>query len=93
MNRFEEHAVHFRGLSCFKYIHDFVWNVLFDVFKRAGVSMKKEASVKFLTDPLEGRCTLMPTDVFVYGWIVGKYACEYLPGVSPIVGLTTENLP
>jgi hypothetical protein len=55
--------------------------------------MKKEASVKFLTDPLEGRCTLMPTDVFVYGWIVGKYACEYLPGVSPIVGLTTENLP
>ncbi|KAK2380389.1 hypothetical protein QL285_068089 [Trifolium repens] len=54
LDNFGEHIVHCRELSDFKYSHDFVRDVLFDVFKRAGISAKKEASVNFLTDPQEG---------------------------------------
>ncbi|MCI38670.1 auxilin-like protein, partial [Trifolium medium] len=91
LDRFGEHAVHCRELPSFKYRHDFVRDVLFDVFKRAGISVKKEAPVNFLTDPLEGRSTLRPADVLVHGWVGGKHACVDLTGVSPLVGLTTED--
>ncbi|MCI42434.1 auxilin-like protein, partial [Trifolium medium] len=40
---------------------------LFPVDERAGVSVKKEAPVNFLTDPLEERSILRPTDILVYG--------------------------
>ncbi|KAK2438168.1 hypothetical protein QL285_022979 [Trifolium repens] len=93
LDKFGEHAVHCRELPAFKYIHDLVRDVLFDVFKRVGVSVivKKEASVNFLTDPLEGRSTLRPADVLVYGWVGGKHACVDLIEVSPHVGLTTRD--
>ncbi|KAL8262688.1 hypothetical protein R6Q59_024037 [Mikania micrantha] len=32
------------------------------------ISAKKEAPVNFLTDLLEGRSTLRPTDILVFGW-------------------------
>ncbi|KAL6547310.1 hypothetical protein OROMI_023031 [Orobanche minor] len=54
LDTFGEHVVHCRELLGFKYRHDMVRDVLFDVFRRAGVSAKKEAPVNFLTDPLEG---------------------------------------
>ncbi|MCI54724.1 auxilin-like protein, partial [Trifolium medium] len=57
LDRFGKHAVHCRELPGYKYRHDLVRDVLFDVFKRAAVSVKKEAPVNFLTDPLEGRST------------------------------------
>lgn len=41
-----------------------VRDVLFDIFKRVGVSAKKEAPVNFLTDPTEGRSTFRPADIF-----------------------------
>ncbi|KAJ0808609.1 putative exostosin [Helianthus annuus] len=53
----------------------------------AGISAKKEAPVNFLTDPLEGRSTLRPVDILVFGWVGGKHACVDLTGVSPLVGL------
>ncbi|MFS7995524.1 putative deacetylvindoline O-acetyltransferase [Helianthus anomalus] len=55
--------------------------------KRAGISAKKEAPVNFLTDPLEGRSTLRPADILVFGWEGRKHACVDLTGVSPFVGL------
>jgi hypothetical protein len=87
LDNFGEHAVHCRELPGFKYRHDFVRDVLFDVFRCAGISAKKEAPVNFLTDPQEGRSTLRPADVMVYGWVGGKHACVDLTGVSPLVGL------
>ena len=75
LDRFGEHAVYCRELPSFKYRHDFVRDILFNVFKRARVSMKKEALVNFLTDPQGGRSTFRPADVLVYGWIGGKHAC------------------
>ncbi|MFS7949409.1 putative exostosin [Helianthus anomalus] len=71
----------------FKYQHDLVSDVLFDIFRCAGISAKKEAPVNFLTDPLEGRSTLRPADILVFGWVRGKHACVDLIGVSPLVGL------
>ncbi|KAM0010653.1 putative exostosin [Helianthus debilis subsp. tardiflorus] len=38
-----EHAVHCKELSGFKYRHDLVRDVLYDVLKRAGISAKKQA--------------------------------------------------
>ncbi|KAL5703887.1 hypothetical protein ACHQM5_022381 [Ranunculus cassubicifolius] len=87
LDTFGEHAVHCKELPGFKYRHDLVRDVLFDVLKRAGVSAKKEAPVNFLTDPREGRSTLRPADVLIYGWVGGKHACVDLTGVSPLVGL------
>ena len=68
-------------------MHDFVRDVLFDIFRRAGVSVKKEVPVNFLTDPLDIRSTLRHADVMVYGWVGGKHACVDLIGVSPFAGL------
>ncbi|KAK9080544.1 hypothetical protein SSX86_000302 [Deinandra increscens subsp. villosa] len=87
LDSFGEHAVHCKELPGFKYRHDWVRDVLFDVLKRAGISAKNEAPVNFLTDPLEGRSTLRPADVLVAGWAGGKHACVDLTGVSPLVGL------
>nr|GEU97610.1 putative exostosin-like protein [Tanacetum cinerariifolium] len=77
---------HRQELPGFKYRHDLVRDVLYDVLKRAGISSKKEAPVNFLTDPLEGRSTLRPADILVFGWTGGKHACVDLTGVSPLVG-------
>ena len=87
MDSFGDHAVHCKELPGFKYRHDWVRDVLCDVLKRAGISAKKEAPVNFLTDPLEGRSTLRPADILVFGWAGGKHACVDLTGVSPLAGL------
>ncbi|MFS8025730.1 putative petal formation-expressed [Helianthus anomalus] len=87
LDSFGEHAVHCKELPGFKYRHDLVRDVLFDIFRCAGISAKKEAPVNFLTDPLEGRSTFRPADILVFGWVGGKHACVDLTGVSPLVGL------
>jgi hypothetical protein len=50
LDRFEEHVVYCRELSGFKYKHDLVRDVLFDVFRCAWISSTKEAPVNFLTN-------------------------------------------
>jgi hypothetical protein len=50
LDNFGEHAVHCRELPGFKYRHDFVRDVFFDVFRRVGIFAKKEALVNFLTN-------------------------------------------
>ncbi|MCI07865.1 auxilin-like protein, partial [Trifolium medium] len=74
-------------LSGFKYRHDLVRDLLFNIFRRARISVKKEALVNFLTDPQEVRLTLRPEDVLVFGRIGGKHVCVNLTGVSPLVGV------
>ncbi|KAF5786988.1 hypothetical protein HanXRQr2_Chr10g0447771 [Helianthus annuus] len=87
MDKDGEHAVHCKELSGFKYRHDWVWDVLWDILRRARISAKKEAPVNFFTDPMEGRSTLRPADLLVFSWGRGKHACVDLTGVSPLVGL------
>ena len=72
LDKFGEHAVHCKELPGFKYRHDLVRDVLFDVLRRAGISAKKEAPVNFLTDFIERRSTLRPADVLVFGWAGGN---------------------
>jgi hypothetical protein len=43
--------------------------------------------VNFLNDPQEGRSTLRPVGVLVYGCVRGKHACVYLTRVFPLMGL------
>jgi len=56
-----------KELPSFKYRHDFVRDVLFDIFRRAGISVKKKALLNFLTDTLDRRSTLRPAGVMLYG--------------------------
>jgi hypothetical protein len=77
--------------SDFKYKHDFVRDVIFNIFRRAGISVKKEVPVNFLTNQQEGRSTLRPTDVMRHVWVGGKHACVYLTWVSPLIGLGTKT--
>ncbi|GJW61100.1 putative reverse transcriptase domain-containing protein [Tanacetum coccineum] len=92
LDSFGEHAVHYKELTGFKYRHDMVRDVLFDICRHAGISAKKEASVNFFSDPSDGRSTLRPTDVLVFGWVGGKHARVDLTGVSPLVGLSSRGL-
>ncbi|GJV93228.1 hypothetical protein Tco_1541041 [Tanacetum coccineum] len=91
LDSFGEHAVHCKELPGFKYRHDMVRDVLFDICRRHGISAKKESPVNFLTDPSDGRSTLRPADVLVFGWVGGKHACVDLTGVSPLVGLSSRG--
>lgn len=91
LDSFGEHAVHCKELPGFKYRHDFVKDVLFYVCRRSGISAKKEAHVNFLTDPSDGRSTLRPADILIFGWAGGKHACVDLTGVSPLVGLSSRG--
>nr|GFB57902.1 auxilin-like protein [Tanacetum cinerariifolium] len=88
---FREHAVHCKELSGFKYRHDMVRDVHCDICRRVGISAKKEAPVNFLTDTSDGRSTLKPTDVLVFGWVRGKHACVDLTEVSPLMGLSSQG--
>ncbi|KAJ0834466.1 hypothetical protein HanRHA438_Chr16g0743911 [Helianthus annuus] len=87
MDKYREHAVHCKELPGFKYRHDWVRDVLWDILRRARISAKKEAPVNFLTDRMEGRSTLRLADLLVFGWARGKHACVDLMGVSPLVDL------
>nr|GEY11681.1 putative reverse transcriptase domain-containing protein [Tanacetum cinerariifolium] len=91
LDSLEEHAVHCKEFSRFKYRHDKVREVLFDICRRAGISAKKEAPVNFLTDPSDERSTHRSADVLVFGWVGGKHACVDLTGVSPLVGLSSRG--
>ncbi|KAJ0624632.1 hypothetical protein HanIR_Chr01g0045151 [Helianthus annuus] len=83
----EVFPVHCRELPGFKYRHDLVMDVIFDIFRHAGISARKETPVNFLTGPLEGRSTLRPADILVFEWVGGKHACVDLTGISLLVGL------
>lgn len=48
--------------------------------------------MNFLSDPQDGRPTLRPTNVMVYGWAEQKQTCVDLIGVSPLVGLRIRAL-
>ncbi|GKB06753.1 retrotransposon protein, putative, ty1-copia subclass [Tanacetum coccineum] len=91
LDSFGEHAVHYKELSGFKYRHDMVKDVLFDICRCARISTKKEAHVNFLTDPSDGRSTLRPANVLVFRWVGGKHACVDLTRVSPLVGLSSRD--
>ncbi|GJR64394.1 hypothetical protein Tco_0010459 [Tanacetum coccineum] len=89
LSQTSNYQIHCKELTGFKYRHDMVRDVLFYMCRRAGISAKKEAPVNFLTDPSDGRSTLRPADVLVFGWVGGKHAYVDLTGVSPLVGLSS----
>nr|GEW19516.1 auxilin-like protein [Tanacetum cinerariifolium] len=91
LNSFEEHTVHCKELTGFKYRHDMVKGAIFYICRRAEISAKKEERMNFLINSSDGRTTLRPTDILVFGWVGGKYVCVDLNGVSPLVGLSSRG--
>lgn len=92
LDNFGEHAIHCKELPRFKYRHDLVRDVLCDVLKRAGISARKETPVNFLSDPREGRSTLRPADILVFGWAGGNMLVWTLLGCPLLSGLGTPGL-
>lgn len=86
---FGEQTNQFRELLSFKYWYDLLRDIPFYIFWWAGVYVKKETCVNFLTDSHEGRSTLGPIDILVYEWVWGKHACVDMIKVSPLVRLGT----
>ncbi|GJW40510.1 hypothetical protein Tco_0066355 [Tanacetum coccineum] len=93
LDSFGEHEVHCKELPGFKYRHDMVRDVLFDICRRAGISARKEAHVNFLTDPSDERSTLRPVDVLVFGWVGGKHACVDLTELFDGFGGYLSSVP
>ncbi|KAL6533605.1 hypothetical protein OROHE_013438 [Orobanche hederae] len=87
LDTYREHAAHCKVGPGFKFRHDHVRDTLYDVLWRAGISTKKEAAINFLTNSLEGRSTLRPAGVLIFGWANGKYTRVDLTEVSPLVGI------
>nr|GEW72604.1 reverse transcriptase domain-containing protein [Tanacetum cinerariifolium] len=83
--------IHCKELPGFKYRHDMVRDVLFDICRGSGISAKKESLVNFLTGLSNERSTLRPADVLVFRWVRGKHACVDLTVVSPLVGLSSRG--
>nr|GEV84347.1 putative reverse transcriptase domain-containing protein [Tanacetum cinerariifolium] len=91
LDSFGEHAVHCKEFSGFKYRHNMIREVIFNVCRRARISAKKETHVNFLTGLLDGRSTLRPADILIFGWVRGKHACVDLTEVSPLVSLSSRG--
>lgn len=92
LDTFSKHMIHYKELLGVKYRHDFVKDVLFDIFRQFKVSVKKVTHVNLFTDPYKGRSTLIPTYVMVYDLVGEKHACMNLTRVFPLVGLRIESL-
>ncbi|GJZ30128.1 hypothetical protein Tco_0575175 [Tanacetum coccineum] len=92
LDSFGKHVVHCKELPGFKYRHDLVRDVLYDVLKRARISSKKEAPVNFLIDPLERRSTLRPADILMFGWAGGNMLVWILLECPLLLGSRTMGL-
>ncbi|GJT00938.1 hypothetical protein Tco_0822107 [Tanacetum coccineum] len=70
LDSFGEHAVHCKELPGFKYRHDMVRDVLFDVCRRARISAKKEAPLntgKILVDKFHSKLFSWKTSLLSFG--------------------------
>lgn len=85
MDTLGKHTIHYRELLEFKYWHDFVSDVMFDIFRRTRVY------VNFLTNPHDRRSTFMLVEILVYEWEEEKHTCMNLTEVSPLVRMRTKD--
>lgn len=88
---FGEHTIHYRKFIGFKCRYNPVGDVMFNIFRWAEVSVKKETPVNILYDPYDGRSTLMPTYVLVYELVGKKHICVGLTRDSPLLWLRTKS--
>jgi hypothetical protein len=77
------HAVHCSSEVGVKFRHNLVRDILVDICSKAGIMVRKEAPMGFLTE--EGR-ELRPADVLLFNWLQCKDACLDVTGVSPLAG-------
>nr|GEX48174.1 hypothetical protein [Tanacetum cinerariifolium] len=73
-----------------KYRHDMVRDVIFDICRHAGISAKKEAPVKFLTDPSDGRSTLRPLTFWFLDGLEGNMRADDQAIQTILLGLSED---
>nr|GEZ43871.1 zinc finger, BED-type [Tanacetum cinerariifolium] len=59
--------------------------------KEDRVNAQNKKNSAYSTSDSNGRSTLGPANVLVFGWVGGKHACVDLTGVSPPVGLSSRG--
>ena len=83
MDQWGDHAVHCSSEVGVKFRHNLVRDILVDICSKAGIMVRKEAPMGFLSE--EGK-ELRPTDVLLFNCSQGKDACLDVTGVSPFAG-------
>ncbi|GKF73074.1 hypothetical protein Tco_0219406 [Tanacetum coccineum] len=78
LDSFGEHAVHCKELPGFKYRHDLVRDVLYDVLERAGISSRNEKAC------LENQHVFIPFAFDTFGFLAPE-AEEFLNRVQRVV--------
>ena len=66
-----------------KFRHNLVRDMLVDVCCKAGVSVHKEAPLRFYS---EAGKNLRPTDILLFNWLQGKDACVDVTRDTPFAG-------
>lgn len=89
LDAFGDHAIHSWHNPRFKYRHVHVCDILYNVIWRAGIAVKKEAPVNFLTDPRDGRSTL---DQEMFRYTIGLKVMEFLKLFRQLLLQNLQNL-
>lgn len=84
MDQWGDHAVHCASEVGVKFRHNLVRDILVDICSKAGIMVRKEAPLGFLSEV--GR-ELRPADVLLFNWFQGKDACLDVTRVSPFAGI------
>ncbi|XP_026391994.1 uncharacterized protein LOC113287446 [Papaver somniferum] len=84
MDVYGDHALHCASEVGIKFRHDFVRDVISDIFYKAGVAARKEVNLGLSSD--DGK-DLKPVDILVYNWVNGQDFYFDVTGVSPFASI------
>lgn len=84
MDQWGDHAVHCSSKVGVKFRHNLVRDILVDICSKAGIVVRKEAPMGFLSEDVKDLC---PADLLLFNWIQGKDACLDVTCISPFAGM------
>lgn len=84
MDVYGDHVLHCASEVGVKFRHDFVRDIVSDIFYKDGVLARKEVNLGLSSD--DGK-DLKPTDILVCNWVNMQDFCFDVTGVSPFSGI------
>ncbi|GJV44923.1 putative reverse transcriptase domain-containing protein [Tanacetum coccineum] len=88
MGQWGDHAVHCSSEVGVKFRHNLVRDILVDIYSKAGIMVRKEAPMGFLSK--DGN-DLQPTDRLLLNWLQGKDAFLDVTCFSPFAGMGANS--
>ena len=84
-----DHALHCSSEVGVKFRHNLVRDIFVDICCKAGVFVRKEAPLGFLS---EARKDFKPADLLMFNWLHGKDVCMDVTRGSPFVSIRVSSL-